>query len=49
MITWLLEEAEQPQAEASNVAMRILGVNFAGLISSSMVWFHLQSIITVGC
>ena len=37
MITWLLEEAEEHQREVSNLAMRLLRINFAGLLSTSLV------------
>ncbi|KJA15634.1 hypothetical protein HYPSUDRAFT_148807, partial [Hypholoma sublateritium FD-334 SS-4] len=35
MITWLLEEAEPYQRDATHIAMRLLRVNFAGLMSTS--------------
>lgn len=37
MITWLLEEAEPYQRDATHIAMRLLRVNFAGLMSTSFV------------
>jgi len=37
MITWLLEEAEEHQREVSNLAMRLLRINFAGLLSTCLV------------
>ncbi|KAF8959161.1 cytochrome P450 [Flammula alnicola] len=35
MITWLLEEAEPYQRDPTHIAMRLLRVNFAGLMSTS--------------
>ena len=37
MITWLLEEAEPHQRDPTHIAMRLLRVNFAGLMSTSFV------------
>ena len=37
MITWLLEEAEPYQRDPTHIAMRLLRVNFAGLMSTSFV------------
>jgi hypothetical protein len=37
MITWFLEEAEPYQRDPTHIAMRLLRVNFAGLMSTSFV------------
>jgi hypothetical protein len=37
MITWLLDEAEPYQRDPTHIAMRLLRINFAGLMSTSFV------------
>ena len=37
MITWFLEESEPHQRDPTKIAIRILRINFAGLMSTSFV------------